>query len=72
MLRGSSKVQKKSKHDPVLDELAIEQTYTLYADEEDPDVITMDGISKLSGDLGLDPSSDVRVLVLLWRLGKSK
>lgn len=70
MLRGSSKQQKKTKHDNVIDESAIEKMYSNYTDEEDPDVITMDGISKLSDDLGLDPSTDVRVLVLLWRLGK--
>jgi hypothetical protein len=38
-------------------------------DPEDPDVLYMDGISKLCESLDLDPAADVRVLVLLWKLG---
>ena len=50
---------------------AIEALFQKYVDEDDPDSISMDGISKLSEDIGIDPSSDIRLLVLLWRLGAS-
>ena len=39
------------------------------ADEDDPYVAGMEGISKLSDDLGIDPLEDIRILVLLWKLG---
>jgi hypothetical protein len=42
---------------------------SLILDPEDPDVLYMDGISKLCDSLQLDPAADVRVLVLLWKLG---
>jgi len=35
----------------------------------DPDLLTMEHIGKLCEELNVDPSSDVRVLVMLWRLG---
>lgn len=39
------------------------------ADEDDPECMSMEGISTLSETLNMDPSSDVRVLVLMWKLG---
>eukprot|EP01082_Thalassiosira_pseudonana_P009686 g8470.t1 g8470 contig3:176842-177812(+) len=41
-------------------------------DEDDCTVAGMEGISKLCTLLSLDPYSDIRVLVLLWKLGASK
>lgn len=35
----------------------------------DPDLLTMEHIGKLCEQLNVDPSADVRVLVMLWRLG---
>lgn len=44
--------------------------FNKYVDaEEDPFSIGMDGISTLCDDLDLDPTSDVRVLVLMFKLG---
>jgi hypothetical protein len=42
------------------------------AEEDDPDIISS-GISTIATELNLDPSSDVRILSLMWKLGaKSK
>ena len=72
MFRGTSKSQKKTRHeDTITDDSVLDKLFSTYTDEDDPDTITMDGISKLCEDLGLDPSSDVRVLGLLWKLGSS-
>jgi len=42
------------------------------ADEDDPTVSSMEGISKLCEQLDLDPLEDIRVLVLLWKLGANE
>ncbi len=39
------------------------------ADLDDPELISMEGISKLCDQLNIDPNTDVRVLVLMWKLG---
>ena len=39
------------------------------ADPDDPEIISMEGISKLCDQLNIDPNTDVRVLVLMWKLG---
>lgn len=46
-----------------------EQLMKLLADEDDPDVISMEGIGKLCEMLSIDPATDVRSLVLVWKLG---
>ena len=51
------------------DSKAVEALFDTLVDPEDPDLLAMDGIGKLCEQLGLDPSTDVRVLVLLWKLG---
>ena len=53
------------------DSKAVDALYESLMDPEDPDMLSMEGISTLCESLGLDPSSDVRVLVLLWKLGAS-
>ena len=41
-----------------------------FADEEDTEIIGMDGIEKLCGQVGIsDAGGDVRALVLCWKLG---
>lgn len=42
---------------------------TYIQDPDDPDVLDMAGIGAFSEALGMDPSSDIRLLVLLWKLG---
>ena len=51
------------------DAKSVEALFNSLADPDDPDLLSMEGIGKLCETLDLDPSSDVRVLVLLWRLG---
>ena len=42
------------------------------ADEDDPTVAGMDGIVKLCEQMDLDPLEDIRVLVLLWKMGSKE
>jgi len=69
--KKSSKKLKTSPSSPSdgFDEVAVTTFFDTLADEDDPEQISMEGISKLCELLDLDPSSDVRVLVLMWKLG---
>jgi hypothetical protein len=67
---GSSRGKpKKVKADETIDSEILEKVFSEYADPDDADVMTMDGIGKLSEDLGIDASTDIRILVILWTLG---
>ena len=52
-----------------MNEAAVTKIFTLISDEDDPTIASMEGICKLCEDLGIDALEDIRVLVLLWRLG---
>ena len=65
MFRSSS-VKKKP---AALNEAEILSIFDRHADVEDPESMAMDGIGTLCESLGLDASSDVKALVLVWRLG---
>jgi len=71
---SSKKMKRKSssKTSSSFDETATEKLFSELADEEDPTVIEMDGIAKLCENIGLDPESDIRILVLLWKLGSKE
>ena len=56
----------------VIDETATENLFAELADEEDPTVMEMVGIAKLCEKLDLDPETDIRILVLLWKLGSKE
>lgn len=49
----------------------LQSTSAEEAEEEyvDPDLLTMEHIGKLCEQLNVDPSADVRVLVMLWKMG---
>lgn len=73
---SSKKVAKKDTPAPAaatssskFDPKAVDALYESLMDPEDPDMLSMEGISKLCESLDLDPAADVRVLVLLWKLG---
>lgn len=51
------------------DAKAAEDLFETLVDQDDPELISMEGIGKLCESLGLDPATDVRVLVLVWKLG---
>lgn len=51
-----------------LDEKKVDALFTSLADEDDCDFMSMDGIEKLCEKLKIDPSTDVRLLVLLWKM----
>ena len=65
--------KKTSKKSPVksfeIDADAVNAWFDGLDDDDESDVASMEGIAKLAEQLGLDPAADVRVLVLLWRLG---
>ena len=75
---GSSKKSKRKSSSKtsssfgVIDETATENLFAELADEEDPTVMEMDGIAKLCEKLDLDPETDIRILVLLWKLGSKE
>lgn len=52
----------------VLDEEAVDVLFNSLADEDDPECINMDGIGSFCEMLDMDPSTDVRLLVLLWKM----
>lgn len=49
-----------------------EKLFQEIADEDDDQVAGMEGISKLCEKLDIDPLEDIRVLVLLWKLGANE
>jgi DCN1-like protein 1/2 len=63
---------KSKKKPPSIDETAAEKLFQDIADEDDPHVASMEGISKLCDQLELDPLEDIRILVLLWKLGANE
>eukprot|EP00640_Fibrocapsa_japonica_P004315 CAMPEP_0113944694 /NCGR_PEP_ID=MMETSP1339-20121228/35793_1 /TAXON_ID=94617 /ORGANISM="Fibrocapsa japonica" /LENGTH=233 /DNA_ID=CAMNT_0000949981 /DNA_START=189 /DNA_END=890 /DNA_ORIENTATION=+ /assembly_acc=CAM_ASM_000762 len=62
--KGSSKAQ------PRVDMAAVRELFDRYEDhDENPGSITMEGISQLAEELGMDAAADVRVLVMCWKIG---
>ena len=47
----------------------VRELFAKYAAADDGSVMDMEGISNLSQALSIDPTSDVRILALMWRLG---
>jgi hypothetical protein len=64
---NSGRSSKKTSRHKYISESAAEKLFTEIADEDG--VATMEGISVLCEKLDLDPLEDIRVLVLLWKLG---
>lgn len=62
-------VKKGNISDTSFNEDAAADFFASLADCDDPETISMEGISKLCDLLNIDPSTDVRVLVLMWKLG---
>jgi hypothetical protein len=48
-----------------------EKLFDRLADEDDPDLMSMEGIGKLCEEMSIDPSTDVRCLVMVWKLGSA-
>jgi hypothetical protein len=55
----------------VFNEAVVEALFDKLADEDDPDLMSMEGIGTLCEEMGIDPSSDVRCLVMVWKLGSA-
>jgi hypothetical protein len=52
-----------------ISDTAAENMFVEIADMDDPTVAGMDGIVKLCEQIDLDPFEDIRVLILLWKMG---
>lgn len=50
-------------------ETAIMNIFATISDDDDPNVASMEGICKLCEELQLDPIEDIRILVLMWKMG---
>mmetsp|Transcript_28336 Transcript_28336/g.44629 ORF Transcript_28336/g.44629 Transcript_28336/m.44629 type:complete len:265 (+) Transcript_28336:388-1182(+) len=57
---------------PYINEDGAGKLFEEICDEDDPNVAGMEGICKLCEQLNLDPLEDIRVLVLLHKLGANK
>jgi len=57
---------------PTVDSNAISKMFDEMAEEDDPDVATMEGICTLAEKLDIDPTEDIRILVLLHKLGANE
>ena len=62
---------KKSKSKEPSSEEKVVAIFDQFAEVDDPELMTMDGIANMFNhpDIGIDPSADVRALVIMWRLG---
>lgn len=49
--------------------LSIEDVFSTYADADDTEAMDMEGISNFCEALNIDASTDVKGLVLMWRMG---
>jgi hypothetical protein len=56
----------------IINEAAAEKLFQEIADEDDPTVAGMEGISQICDQLEIDPLEDIRILVLLWKLGSKE
>jgi len=52
-----------------INEAAAEKMFAEIADPDDPTTANMEGIFTLGEKLGMDATEDIRILVLLWKMG---
>lgn len=64
---GSKRKKAEKKEEKKDDKIAL--SFERYADGDE---VTMEGLGKLADDLGIDPTTDTKLLVLCWRLGAEK
>eukprot|EP00978_Attheya_sp_CCMP212_P032924 scaffold130517_cov58-Attheya_sp.AAC.3 len=55
--------------DTQLNEASITSMFDSLAEEDNPYVVSMEGITTLCESLEIDPMEDIRILVLLWKMG---
>jgi hypothetical protein len=69
--RGSSGSNYQSSR-PTIDEEAAEKLFAGICDEDNPTSAGMEGISTFCEKLEIDPLEDIRILVLLWKMGSKE
>ncbi len=67
-----SKKRGSSTYRPNIDDEAAEKLFADIADDDDPTAAGMEGISTLCDKLEIDPLEDIRILVLLWKMGSKE
>lgn len=60
---------KKKKNLSGINESSADKMFDEICDEEDPSTAGMEGIFKLGEKLSMDATEDIRILVLLWKMG---
>ena len=63
--KGGSTSAKKS----TFEVSAVESLFDSICEEDDKELATMEGIMKLGELIGIDASTDIRMLVMLWKFG---
>ena len=71
---SSSKKMFKKKRNNLsgIDDSNAKKMFDELCDKEDPTVIPLEGICTLGEKLGIDALDDIRILVLLWKMGCSE
>jgi len=69
---SSKKKRGSSSASPGMNNESAEKLFQEIADEDDDQVAGMEGISQLCEQLNIDPLEDMRVLVLLWKMGANE
>ena len=72
MWNSKKKSSSSRSRQPTIDEAAAGKMFEEIADSEDQTVASMEGICTLCEKLDIDPLEDIRVLVLLWKLGSKE
>jgi hypothetical protein len=77
MLRSNNKKKKGgggggAKSTGGFSENKAEKLFQQIADPDDPHIANMEGICTFCEKLGIDPLEDIRVLVLLWKMGATQ
>jgi len=70
--RSKGRNSSSSKAPSTIDETAAAKMFQEIAEESDPSIAGMEGICNLCEKLDLNAEEDIRVLVLLWKLGSKE
>ena len=66
-MSGRSKLTKANSSKKQYDSTAASSLFDSICEEDDKEIATMEGIMKLGEMIGIDASTDIRMLVILWK-----
>eukprot|EP00560_Eucampia_antarctica_P005583 CAMPEP_0197832316 /NCGR_PEP_ID=MMETSP1437-20131217/14246_1 /TAXON_ID=49252 ORGANISM="Eucampia antarctica, Strain CCMP1452" /NCGR_SAMPLE_ID=MMETSP1437 /ASSEMBLY_ACC=CAM_ASM_001096 /LENGTH=265 /DNA_ID=CAMNT_0043435635 /DNA_START=31 /DNA_END=828 /DNA_ORIENTATION=+ len=70
--KGTSRSSSSRPSSNGVNEAIVLKLFNDLADNDDPTIISMEGISNFCDQLNIDVCSDIRIMVLLWKLGAGK